>query len=199
MNTKLNLMPFCSTDTNRKNIQKPWSLNGFTYATDGKILVQIEGSHADPNEGAPKLSLDGGFRFNHSEMQDWIELPAVIDPPKTSDCTTCKGTGSASECKECQGDGNVECDYGHDHECPKCDGIGSTPSKDGKTCSDCNSGKVELFTSMQVGGQFINVRYLATLKGLDGVKINTTRRGSSHMIPFKFNGGLGYVMPCRKQ
>lgn len=34
----------------------------------------------------------------------------------------------ANRCNECQGDGLVVCDRGHEHDCPECNGSGDGPS-----------------------------------------------------------------------
>lgn len=35
-------------------------------------------------------------------------------------------------CNECSGDGIVECEYGHEHPCPDCDGTGESDEVDEK-------------------------------------------------------------------
>lgn len=35
------LQTFCSTDLTRPNLQQPFTINGDTYATDGRIVIKV--------------------------------------------------------------------------------------------------------------------------------------------------------------
>lgn len=61
---------FC--DEEGININRPWSRDGYTYATNGHLMIRIPGEHAEPNEKAPYIKK---FKWNHSEIADWQPLP----------------------------------------------------------------------------------------------------------------------------
>lgn len=56
----------------------------------------------------------------------------IVRLDSMAQCPKCKGTKLAV-CSHCAGAGTVECDLGHEHECPRCDGDGAY----GK-CPECS-------------------------------------------------------------
>lgn len=106
----IDLTPFCEKpDGYREYLKRPFSRAGFTWATDGRILVRVPlRADVEENPKAPhaeKIIPDfAGVEF--------APLPAVKWPkmPERDDCVACQGRGH--ECPDCT------C------ECVECDGMG---------------------------------------------------------------------------
>lgn len=191
----IELQPFCSESDLRPNMQKPWSRDGFTFATDGRILVRVSSTEypVAENEAAPEASDAGPFNHNSLETE-WIPVPDIPEP-MFSDCRKCKGTGKSDKCRECCGDGRHECDCGHEHDCGECDGTGY--SWFAEKCDNCENGKVEETQQVAVGEAVVNAVYLRKIADLPNPEFARPTEWDKP-IAFKFNGGVGYLMPMRK-
>lgn len=86
----VNLYVFVSKEEGRPAIQRPWSENGFTFATNGKLLIRVSDKDypALPNPEAPKVG--SRFAWNHASLDEafWRDLPE-IPPRKFADCKEC--------------------------------------------------------------------------------------------------------------
>lgn len=124
-------------------------------------------------------------------------LPAPAPPaakPEAERCRACDDTGER-ECKCCDGQGTLDCGNpvcGRFHECDTCDGTGRAD------CDDCDTppAKDEPIRSLRVADADIDVRYLATLRGMGPCDV---RRGSGTEAPMVFDDGAAalVVMPLR--
>ncbi len=197
------LMKFCDPTEVRSFCTKPFKLpDGRICATDGKIIVvvndSIEVDDADVTEknfkkiwefSAPKLFKDGF-------------TPLKIKLATCPLCSECDGTGiqpPTIDCKECAGVGEFECNLGHFHPCDKCAGTGNIPSPnpEGK-CSPCEScgGSGKGFAVEHFGDIDFEVKYLELLVGLPNIEYFLVK-GKKNMMRFRFDGGVGCLMPCR--
>jgi hypothetical protein len=101
--------------------------NGFLYASDGNILIRVPkekaGKEYPPIEGYPKaehliqnaFERDGNI-IHTIETADLIKALANIAWMRVMD---------GDKCKECDGDGVVECEHcGSSHDCRECKGTG---------------------------------------------------------------------------
>lgn len=166
----------CCDPESRYDFRSPRTLNvcetTYTVACDGRVFVAIAQDH-----GYPPVQ-------NSESVRTFAK---IIEPIATSGYEHYKTTwekfrefiGPAHElskvkCKECRGMGEVECNYGHDHECPDCDGTGEVdfypkrrPVKVGhllfsaalvaETMADCPAGPMRLYlrkTLAPVNGPF---------------------------------------------
>lgn len=199
----MDLQKFCSVDNTRYQISKPWSRDGRTYATDGRILIKMSQRDDVPeNPDAPdanKLFADADKRDPHT----WHPIPAytLIQVP----CTKCDGEGRFKNCGYCNGKGYVGRD---EHDCRRCSAKGKRTTKiksgDGVTeCEDCRGtgqgqpmghGVIKQ-NEIQIGIQGI---FLELIKDLPGIKIGTSHRADG-MTPvrLKFEEGEGLLMPYR--
>lgn len=116
--TQIDLMMFCGTGDCRPYLHKPFSWNGFTYATDGKIAMRIpyvSGYHECKNdEVSPPKGIEGVFAKALGDNKGWqdIDMGLFTAKPRIAVCPDCS-------------DGWQECDCcGHEKECPECNGIG---------------------------------------------------------------------------
>ncbi len=119
-------------DECRVPIAHPFAVKGrdstWDCATNGQALVLARGSTFPERQEAPKVMTvvpeksKTPLRCKFSELREWCDF----GPQSLS-----------TECDECKGTGDVECDYGHDHECPECGGDGEIipcqPAKPGRS------------------------------------------------------------------
>jgi len=61
------------------------------------------------------------------------ETSAFFSAIRRTDGEKCTACGGSGECAECDGEGEVECECGHEHEkeCDACDGSGNCQECDG--------------------------------------------------------------------
>jgi hypothetical protein len=104
--TAESLKPFCSTDPARWYLCEPWSWDGFTYATNGHILVRVARlPDVAEQEGPPGIA-------RILEMvtgQDTTPLPAIDFPtPGVKICPDCDNCPRCRvDCDTCDGEGTV--------------------------------------------------------------------------------------------
>jgi hypothetical protein len=100
------LKPFCSTDPARGNLQAPWSKDGFTYSSNGHIIVRVAQL---PDVAEHEYPPDTARIFELTVGQDVAPLPSVKLPaPRRVKCQDCAGRGAQRDC-----------------QCVACDGAGT--------------------------------------------------------------------------
>lgn len=198
------LMHFCATDE-RPVLEQPWTRDGYTYATNGRILLRvpavegIEYNPAAPNIGPPT------FMWEHETTPDeWQDAPEV--KPQSTPCEKCGGKGRVKVCPKCKNLRTVfcvcsECYNEHETPCPVCtagDTIQAwlTPEN---VCMICQgTGSIDKITSFKLkNGALASDKYLGMLSAhLQNVQL---AGGSDPMAALlvRFDGGLGYLMPLR--
>lgn len=203
---------FCSKDETRGWIQEPFvdpKQPGFVFATDGRVMVRMDSApglfvKVPITNKPPRDDIMGRFPFNHSEVkaEDWRNLPVPL-PVRV--CWACKGTGRSYPC-ECWDD-----DGYHAEDCLKCEGLGwLSSSKDDKhpsvrECPICEGAGTEWEDEVKVipfEKAFLSNFYVILLNSLPGCRIESVPTDSfdPHHTPairFKWEFGLGYIMPCR--
>jgi hypothetical protein len=73
--------------------------------------------------------------------------------------------------------------------------------KSGKSieCEECSgTRKITKSKSINVGSKLLNCQFLSVMKNLPGVKIAPDAVESLKAIPFKFDDGIGIIMPMRR-
>ena len=73
------------------------------------------------------------------------------------------------------------------HDCPHC----------ACECESCDNGKVFDNPSVKVGSKTVQSKYLALLQSLPGILFAPDATSKEQVIPFKFDGGEGLLMPLR--
>jgi hypothetical protein len=114
------LTPFLSTDPARVRLHTPCTQDGFTWATDGAILIRCPMiPEVPPVEGYPNCL---AAWENFDAGADFQPLPPLPPPIPESN----------RPCEECEGSGEVQC-MACDHwgECRACKGRGSV--REGET------------------------------------------------------------------
>lgn len=172
---KESLQPFCSSDGYRPYIEQPWSDGEFTIATDGKVMLKVD-RLPDVPENAKAPSLRGiltMFARFPTEDSSFIDLPPTPERPALDDT-----------CKSCRGSGQHFCaDCNESHDCGKCDG----------------SGKVEVFHRVPLGCRIMSGDYLRLIETLPSLKVAINHGGKKDPLCFKFDGGVGIVMPLNPE
>src|SRR5688500_6378953 len=106
----MNLEPFCADPDTRPSLSIPFLLNGYDYATDGRIMIRVAacGEHQFRAD-APNGSVE---KYINRESGDFHPLPP-FDPWTAEDmkpCDTCGGFGGCEtandECPDCKGWGH---------------------------------------------------------------------------------------------
>lgn len=125
--TRDTLNLFCSCDDMRPNLQVPWTRDGYTYASDGRIAVRIPALADVPDvPTAPDAARLFAVWDADVEGREVVRLPDAADLPADAWVT----------CEECDGEAFVEARYEFraTHrcgevttlaaDCPACDGEG---------------------------------------------------------------------------
>ncbi len=186
----------CGEATDMARYQKPFPLNGFTYATDGRIVVRIAGEHVpaikDPT-AADTVPWDG------------TRLPPVAltrSDDATIKCSECGGDGKSHrrECDECAGTGMDEClSCGHDCDCEECKGTGwiGSDSTDA-TCEECGGKGVVRNTkgSVNYGAFHLSSHYGNLLLDHGVTHVEPDAAGPSNRpVLFRLGEVVGMLMP----
>lgn len=171
---KINLKQFCGFDPFRPYLHEPFTVGDFTYATNGHILVRVaKVDGAGPLKRDKPLNVEAVLKWHWQTEIDFY--PCNLQIPKSDDpgiCPECDGRGKEHDCPEC------EC------ECVRCDGTGKGHKK----------------ISAKVAGVDFDVFYLRQIASLPGLEISSTAIPGDNTVPmmFRFNGGVGALMPLRK-
>ncbi|MEN2425962.1 hypothetical protein AA0N74_07970 [Chromobacterium vaccinii] len=190
----INLQQFCASQKDdRAYLQKPFHLDGKTYATNGNILVEVDGvEHA---AAAADESVIDTLRslLSHLPNSEYQPLPAglpAVESEEYKECKVCGGEGDRRMCPSCNGHGVFK-HHGHDYDCTPCDGVGHTKA----ACHYCNAtGRVDS-APIRIGRMRFAGSYLAMIASLPNAKISTA--GTFNIAGFTFQGGRGALMPRR--
>ncbi|MDE2107035.1 MAG: hypothetical protein KGL39_58045 [Patescibacteria group bacterium] len=199
----IDLQPFCSRDSSRPGILKPFSLGHYTYATDGRMLIRVARRDDVPtNPDAPR-NVDSLYPDPSPSPRDYspLPLPLPVAPVEYKNCADCDGQGHFKNCPECHGLGLIECDKCLNKEdCHRCRGKGVLYTNDvnAPTCTNCDgSGKVAQQRTLQLGNKVFNVMFLEKLAILPGITIAADHGDEFSPMMFSFDGGCGLLMPMR--
>ena len=152
----------------RPSLENPWSEGGFTFATNGRLIVAVERREDVPSrEDAPK------------QVRHCLKWPIVSNPkmyrlkwqhpeiPDRVPCNVCKGTATVI-CGECESE---------------------------IKCGDCHDGMVRNSVLFQVGYQYFNGVYLSKVMALPDVRFAVNYGAKGDAIYFQFSGGDGLLLP----
>jgi hypothetical protein len=168
----IDLQKYCGSDKFRSYLNRPFSTDDFTYATDGRIMVRVDRLPFDP----PSTTFAWDAPFKGMDTALFGPLPhktiAPFPLPTEEDCPSCDGRGVEHDCPDCS------CD------CEDCDGVGLI------------NAEPEISTTVR-GGTF-NLKYVALMLELPNVLVQTNRTDMEGPLLFKFDGGIGAIMPRRE-
>lgn len=169
----IDLQKFCSTDERRPHICKPYSRGEYTYATNGHMLVRV-GRSVDfsENEQAP-------------DCESIIKLCQPIYFQPLDNITMPEPIFRDVKCR---------CDEEPEHDCPSCDCFEGS----GDDCDFCHGKGIYTqvdYGCVAIGKVCFDPKYIALIKDLPSAVIQNPI--PSHPCLFKFDGGIGVVMPLR--
>lgn len=212
----INLKPFCST--NKDGLHEPFSISGYTYATNGQVAIRVD-RREGVAEGGPKEPHKIESLFAAAENDTFAAADHLRALPKQADsyCKSCRSVGKLVECETCNGTGEHECDCEHcEEDCDDCKGKGGIPYIPDRSditgrklidCSDCEgTGRNFDKRTVDLGsGLWINADYLSRVLALPGplrvsqpsftINPDWGNRRSYAPVAFKFDGGMVLIMP----
>ena len=98
----INLKPFCAVSDIRRYMLAPFVVDGQTVATNGQIMIRVQGVDPAANQDAPiAQSVRALFEKAYT---DFVPLPPL---PEAQKCRLCKGAGfiEDADCEDCNGNG----------------------------------------------------------------------------------------------
>ncbi len=107
---KEDLQKFCGVDDVRDYLNRPWSRDKHTFASNGHIIIAVPRLEDVPeNDNAA----DAIRLFNDAKVGEWLPVPETAMPPELK-CPGCEGSGKWEEdgietmdCEDCDGKGKV--------------------------------------------------------------------------------------------
>lgn len=207
MNTQELLQPFCAVSDVRYYLNHIFKKGDFLCASNGHCLVRM------PDDGTVEIhpeTLENTINIDRVlNIEAWPQDGFVpfefAEPEIIEKCHTCNATGKTfqkEECDECDGDGEFE--HGtNTYECKECDGSGKLRINHGEktACEDCNGTGINYAYLTIPDGRLFNHQYLLKLKALPGITYLPDHSDGEHgsvSMRFKFDNGLGLLMPVRK-
>lgn len=195
--TTIDLSRFCQDEilAAKYEMSRPFVVNAWRYATDGKICVRV------PALGEPDSEAHDGHPFPDCETLPWNgcqqcrsvlpEKPYVVSSEYIEKCPDCKTT--EIKCEKCDG-GTVRCPHCEfDHVCGHCRGIGYFIRHEPKKCPTClnlETVKVKRPTSYILYHRRFGViaaQYYDLIRTLPGVRFHVSTIWP--IINFVFDGG----------
>lgn len=184
----------------------PWTHDGHSYATDGRIIVRCPALAELPedDDGAPRGNAARLF-VEHGPVGDWVPGPSLPERVEPKVCPRCGGV-APRPCEDCEGTGVVTYEYHarngrtyeREDECPVCGGATGP-------CSRCNgTGRDKALDPerkpfrVEALGVAVQLRYLRLIAALPGARLaKTTKFG--RVVAFRADGGVeGLVMAMRE-
>lgn len=224
----IDLTPFCFNRENehRPDLAKPFTRDGFTWASDSLIALRVP-QRGDVGEDGADVTRIAPF-FEGIEAREWRPLDEVLTGrvrtyPGTLDmvCMDCDGSGKIVPCDKCSGLGECSCPTcGGGAECQSCSGRGCFPWVEGRgvegcgepvECDDCDGsgiswrGKAPV-VCVEAGPLWIDEVLLTRCRTLPGLMVAfyegadgpVLGYGLSGPMLLRFDGdGYGAVMPIR--
>jgi len=170
----LDLQKFCASESDdpRSYIHKPWSAGDYSYATNGHILVRVPRRDDVPENPENPITAEKLSRVIGERPSDVWRTPEIVGLPPLveTECEDCDGMGAACHCSTC------EC------ECSKCGGTGNRSSDVGK--------------SARYRRVPFALKYIRAVCSFPSVEI-CDQSGPEMPLRFRFDGGIGSVMPLR--
>lgn len=196
----IDVTQFCSLADTREYLLKPWRCEQGIAASNGHVLVLVsdDGGEYQPEPESFKGKI-AEFETKFTGGPEWIDVVS-IQLGDSGICKYCRGRGCnyVVECDECDGDGDF-IHGSHTYDCKECDGDGTilcSKDSDGAkrvSCFNCDA-TGRGFQPVQVGNSFAQGRYLEKLAKLPNCQIAPD---GDKAMPFVFDGGRGWLMPCR--
>lgn len=205
---RLDLRQFCRRwDYGEYSLTLPWTLNDWTYATDGHACVRVRPAAGDKADHDGKAPPFGTLPLDHAQLRGWRELPR-LEPllANHSDCPACEGTGNTARlpghgCPRCDGMGHVWVGQGWDisvpKTCPGCKGKGFLRPPGSAVCPSCRGNAIGVFPSVvMLDGRYFALSLYERVRatGAEFVHDNYRAMPGYPMLRFVFDGGSGVLL-----
>lgn len=162
------LSRFCSPEEHRDAINTPWSEGEFSYASDGRILVETTRlSNVPESPIAPK-------NVRQSILAATIPADAIYQPLSDELRKEITDLSPVKSCPQCGGTGRCQCrDCNANHNCGKCEGSGDV---------------VATFVHSEQEFKAVTIQNLIRLPGLQWCLDLKAEK-----VYFQFDGGRGIM------
>lgn len=199
----MDLSRFLATEYDpRTYLQEPMRWKDGLVASNGHILIVLPNHKgAEHATRMPEKVANGIADFSAIERTTAPVPLSSLDLGEAVPCPSCRGAGSTYRrgCPTCLGDGCIERDT-QLIACPDCGGEGDqTCSKYAEganlwTCWVCE-GFGQDYQPLLINDTPLQRKYLALIANLPNSHIQTA--GPIAPARFTFDGGYGFLMPCR--
>jgi hypothetical protein len=192
MSGGVDLMAFCTANDER--LASPFTVGGHTLFSNGRCVVRVP--VIDSVDRDSPFDSISKIKFEAPTGGKFIPMPTVRVEMKTCGC--CLGSGMATSCEECGGEGEVVFTTEnniYEVECKECFGDGLTAGGN-ETCRECNGSKVTPKYRHETVRIF-GTRFAADLLEMFQVLPNMEICSKPHkelMFYFRFDGGDGVLM-----
>ena len=202
----IDITKFCSHNDLREWMRQPFSVEGWSAATDGSafiaVPINLEASYARLSEPVCDRIVKLINKINRAYQ--WTKVArGDVTFPDLVECKTCQGTGKATktECPECLGEGETSAsnDFNtyYDLRCGSCDGTGHAIELSGAdSCPDCigNGKRHEELSFVDLLGIRAQTKYLELIIDEPGIEVSADTE--ANMLMFRTSCAIGAIM-CR--
>ena len=200
MKTTLDINDFFNPNGLQEYLRAPIRIDGRVLASTDHICIVMDDDdsavdcHDDKLENITKIL--NMINADHA----WVPMPANLVMPEKHTCKICNeiGTATVTECKECEGEGEVELENDYNSytcECKTCDGDGSIIKTGGTDkCKKCN-GEGMLYNKkdyVTILGVHVNPNYLNLIVNVPGIEI--AGYPEKRELHFKLGDTRGLIM-----
>lgn len=204
MTTQELMQPFCAVGDVRAYLNHIFKKGEFLCASNGHVFIRVQ------NDGTVEVlpesednKTDDGKILNLEAWPTDGFIPLEFSAPDIIEqCSICEGTGKTfekEECDECDGKGEFK--HGsHYYSCDECDGDGKVQASFGDkiACVDCHATGIKYQYLTIPDGRVFNYTYMLKLQALPGIIYLPDHSDSSTSMRFKFDNGVGLLMPIRR-
>ena len=192
----IDLKKFCGEANRKYDFTKPFVIDGYKYATDGRIGVRVKCDEPDTEEVLPKIK----HLFDKDKLEYLpgrpIFKPSNLEKVRCSECSSGK-VGIYAECDTCGGSGEhycLQCDASHG--CGVCFGDGQKLIRR-EPCTLCDKDN-QIFEDIVVDGYKLKGVYVTKLLNqvsqIAAVATGGVQVGGVPIV-FEFDGGEAIIMP----
>ncbi len=180
---------FCSKTNDILN--KPATINDYTYASNGIMLIKCKTKEIYVNKGFPKVCEE--LLKQTKSLSDHVSFfnlpPQVVNEKEFKKCKHCNSKGTC--CPDCENTGIVTYvtnnGYEYENDCDMC-------MDNHEICEECNgTGKIEIEPTITVGDLIFDKNTFDLLYKLKNVKLYLLYQQQPSY--FTFEGGEGIIMP----
>lgn len=192
--TKIDYKPifklFCNDKDVFEQLQKPFAQNGNYYATDRYSLITMPINGEMELHEVEKPTVDQLIpKILHEPIE--IDVAKFEQAIIKADPLVDEFEDEEKECSNCDGEGSLECDLGHDHDCGDCDGEGVIGGK--KPTGNKIPDERTVFNFMDSGLRYVELMRLIKAAKMLGVE-KIYKLAGDKKEPFYFKVGNTHVL-----